>query len=328
MQRYLAWAQHREEYYLAAYGTVSTLAKYSKNTMEKVRASKLRKHYDAGFTEAKDLLRQVEDCLEKHSSPLAFAQFLQGHSDKEPVTAKCDSFLCVPIENFLAKDTTSKDHGLIYHTDTQASRIVDLSKAPTPKLADSGGVTKPSKAPTTSSIASDMLKIPADADAKTKKRRDSPSLANVIETCSDVSVLISSPPSSRNVPAVKVPRADALLLPVLLCEYKKVNDSEMKAVNQARSYLVSGVTFLKAQGVTECPVFGLVTNGPKGGVLMAWASTKDEVMQSGSYPQLLLIRCRRKSILSSGTFSRSTSLVLWVLSNSRSSSFVSDSTIR
>ncbi|OAX38629.1 hypothetical protein K503DRAFT_717925 [Rhizopogon vinicolor AM-OR11-026] len=62
-----------------------------------------------------------------------------------------------------------------------------------------------------------------------------------------------------------------LLLPVLLAEYKKKDQSTIaKAMNQMRTYLVSALRFLAALDITEQPVFGLVVNGRLGAVAMAW----------------------------------------------------------
>ncbi|KAG1717263.1 hypothetical protein EDB19DRAFT_2048173 [Suillus lakei] len=53
-----------------------------------------------------------------------------------------------------------------------------------------------------------------------------------------------------------------LLLPVLLAEYKKRDESAIStAMNQMRIYLVSALTFLSELGITDQPVFGLVVNG-------------------------------------------------------------------
>ncbi|KAL4063391.1 hypothetical protein V8B97DRAFT_1992062 [Scleroderma yunnanense] len=72
-------------------------------------------------------------------------------------------------------------------------------------------------------------------------------------------------------------RFDSLSLPILIAEYKKKDDSGIfKAMNQCRIYLVSAVRFLEALGITDQPVFGLVTKGAEGSILMAWLSGKTE----------------------------------------------------
>jgi hypothetical protein len=78
-----------------------------------------------------------------------------------------------------------------------------------------------------------------------------------------------------NGPSEEIPLPEAggqdLLLPVLLSEYKKKDESTItKAMNQMRTYLISALQFLDALGIPEQPVFGLVVNGSLGAVTMAW----------------------------------------------------------
>ncbi|KAL4061822.1 hypothetical protein J3A83DRAFT_4115705, partial [Scleroderma citrinum] len=72
-------------------------------------------------------------------------------------------------------------------------------------------------------------------------------------------------------------RSDSISLPILIAEYKKKDGSGIfKAMNQCRIYLVSALRFLEALGITGQPVFGLVTKGAEGSILMAWLSGKTE----------------------------------------------------
>ncbi|KAG2031074.1 hypothetical protein BDR03DRAFT_986662 [Suillus americanus] len=67
------------------------------------------------------------------------------------------------------------------------------------------------------------------------------------------------------------PSGKDLLLPVLLAEYQKRDESAIStAMNQMKTYLVSAVTFLSELDITDQPVFGLVVNGPLGAITMAW----------------------------------------------------------
>lgn len=243
--------------------SVAGLGGLKHRNLDKTQVAGLMSQYNVARSEAQGLAAQVSQCCKEKRTAKAFVQFLKGHSDSEPSIAICDSFLYVPFENFLAKGPASKDHGLLKYTEGCRD-------------PGSGKVNEQERANTFGS-----LEVPTPYT----KRQDHPTLANVIETCSQASSFIYS--YEQHVPAV--PDASALLLPYLICEYKKRDDSEMKAFNQARSYLVSAVTFLKDQGLTDHPVYGLATNGPKGGVLMAWFCPKNEVFSSGFYPQLLPI---------------------------------------
>ncbi|TFY81965.1 hypothetical protein EWM64_g2041, partial [Hericium alpestre] len=61
-----------------------------------------------------------------------------------------------------------------------------------------------------------------------------------------------------------------IVLPRLVAEYKRLADTETKALNQARMYLVASVAFYSAVGIKEYPVFGLAVHGRIGNVIMAW----------------------------------------------------------
>lgn len=68
-----------------------------------------------------------------------------------------------------------------------------------------------------------------------------------------------------------------VLLPGFIVEYKKRYDKKTQALHQERSYLVSATTMLASLGITNFPIFGLVTSGCVGGLLMAWYSDKRKV---------------------------------------------------
>lgn len=61
-----------------------------------------------------------------------------------------------------------------------------------------------------------------------------------------------------------------IVLPSMIIKDKAPGQDKMKSVNQMRMYLVSAVKFLAALGIFDYAVYGLVTNGKKGNVMMAW----------------------------------------------------------
>jgi len=73
---------------------------------------------------------------------------------------------------------------------------------------------------------------------------------------------------------------NTLLLSGFVAEYKKLDGGETKSLNQERMYLVSVVTHLATLGIKGFAVFGLLTSGKKGGILMAWQSKLDDVRAS------------------------------------------------
>lgn len=74
------------------------------------------------------------------------------------------------------------------------------------------------------------------------------------------------------------PRLRDVWIPVIFGEYKRrSDDSPMKAVGQARSYICTGLNFMSSVGVRDHPVMSLVTNGTRGAVIMGWKSSQTDV---------------------------------------------------
>jgi len=85
-------------------------------------------------------------------------------------------------------------------------------------------------------------------------------------------------PSSLLAPKSFVLELNTLLLSGFVAEYKKLDGGETKSLNQERIYLVSVVTHLATLGIKGFAVFGLLTSGKKGGILMAWQSKIDDII--------------------------------------------------
>ncbi|CAL1710439.1 unnamed protein product [Somion occarium] len=91
-----------------------------------------------------------------------------------------------------------------------------------------------------------------------------------------------------------------VMVPRLLVEYKKT-ESEDKALQQILMYCVSEAQKLAAMGIYGYPVFGLLTNGTTGGVIMAWTSkltkaTYVVVRQMRTYDLMLPLDCYRFAV--------------------------------
>jgi hypothetical protein len=63
-----------------------------------------------------------------------------------------------------------------------------------------------------------------------------------------------------------------LCVPFFFVENKKDGKTVLQAFNQCRIYCISGVKFLAALGVIGVPVYGLVTTGMQGTIMVAWKS--------------------------------------------------------
>jgi hypothetical protein len=67
-----------------------------------------------------------------------------------------------------------------------------------------------------------------------------------------------------------------LYLPLIFAEYKKSAADLHQAFHQIQIYCVFGVELLAALGVTDFPVWGVVTGATTGSIIMAWKSSKSD----------------------------------------------------
>ncbi|KAJ3556116.1 hypothetical protein NM688_g2200 [Phlebia brevispora] len=85
-----------------------------------------------------------------------------------------------------------------------------------------------------------------------------------------------APPNDLTTEALPSTDASApsmnIFLPQLMVEYKKQDQSEGKALNQARMYSVTSVSYLAAIGIKAYPVFTLAAHGTLGNLIMTWMS--------------------------------------------------------
>jgi len=73
--------------------------------------------------------------------------------------------------------------------------------------------------------------------------------------------------------------------PFLYVENKRATKSLHQALHQCQMYCIFGVEFLAALGITDFPVFGVITAGTEGEIIMAWKSSKSvEADYHPSYP--------------------------------------------
>ena len=73
--------------------------------------------------------------------------------------------------------------------------------------------------------------------------------------------------------------------PFLFVENKRASKSLRQALHQCQMYCIFGVEFLAAMGINDFPVFGVVTAGTEGEIIMAWKSSKSaEADYSVLYP--------------------------------------------
>ena len=63
-------------------------------------------------------------------------------------------------------------------------------------------------------------------------------------------------------------------LPFVYVENKRATTSLHQALHHCQMYCIFGVEFLAALGIVDFPVFGVITSGTVGELIMAWKSSK------------------------------------------------------
>lgn len=193
---------------------------------------------------------------------------IAGHSSEEPDKGVSDAVFVIPCSGAIAL--------MLRHIEGRKAQVDFLKKFTLihgkPDKQEPGSTRQP--------------QMPSKASESQKKMEDNALLHNMFRVHPDRHRVADSPSEDAPLPdanghdseqeALLNASAHDLLLPVLLCEYKKKDQSTVtKAMNKMKSYLVSALRFLAALEITEQPVFGLVVNGRLGGVTMAWQ--KNEV---------------------------------------------------
>jgi hypothetical protein len=220
---------------------------------------------------ARDQATQFSDDMRSRSLDKGFAETIAYHSSMDPVTGKCDAILVIPcsgVATAMLQRISSIDE------QENLLKYFMLVQGPKPEKLDTGETsyqiekTVGRSCKTTSDRSLQVLSSREPAPMKTNQTRlHSPLFYHpdgIQATQKEETT--HSKNTSRDEPSAK-----DLLLPVLLAEYKKRDESAIStAMNQMKTYLVSAVTFLSEFGITDQPVFGLVVDGTLGAVTMAW----------------------------------------------------------
>ena len=202
-----------------------------------------------------------------------FADVIAKHSRVEPDKGICDAILVIPcsgatemlqhipgsterdkfLDAFMLIHGTKPDKGYTTvakgETSHQIEELVGRSHKPSSTRAPSSHASKSKKKPTSQQLLQNVFLVHPDNTQATGGCIEQDRLPQ---------------PSKKD-----------LLLPVLVSEYKKKDELTIaQAMNQMRTYLVSSLRFLAALGLTEEPVFGLIVNGTRGAVTMAWQKNK------------------------------------------------------
>lgn len=295
-----AWAEQRSEYCRSAGAAYDDKARrYRANEKNNNKSDNIAEamrfefephgSMENQYLEARAEANSFETELKTSMTRKDFPQLLQARAAQEPKEAVCDAMFFVPI-----REALNSSNGFVSCTNEQEAMIANLkasnaTTAPqqvTPPIAEAHNPLRVKLSSTTKAVGNSAASMGTPESSASKHTLNSQlafpvavasnqtkcsrwtSLANPTHTSSSTSMLPEESPE-------ELCKADRppLLLPDLIVEYKKPAHTEMKAVNQCRSYLASSVTYLASVGITEHRVFGLVTDGCKGGVMMAWLST-------------------------------------------------------
>jgi hypothetical protein len=202
---------------------------------------------------------------------------IKNRATREPLTGQCDAILVTPISVSVIRSNP----GVAQYLDK--SNLLLHTNSTIVKNEEAQGT-----APSTSNA---LLTLPSTS---TRSVSPSPSQQSKIVdplgpfqvSCTE-SRTASDPENIGDSDSLAINRND-LLLPGCVVEYKKMDETETKALNQARMYLVSAVTFLSALGITGYPVFGLVTSGKTGGVILAWYSKEQDVCDQPDFIDIII----------------------------------------
>jgi len=224
---------------------------------------------------ARDQAIQFSDDIRRRFREKTLVEGIVKHSRVEPVKGICDAILVIPcsgatteilqhnpgsterdnfLETFMLIRGTNSDKAYTTvakgETSHKIEELVDRSRKPPSTRAPPSHASKSKQKATSQQLLQNVFLVHPD---------DTQAASGCLEQ-------VCLPQPSRK----------DLLLPVLVSEYKKRDELTIaKAMNQMRTYLVSSLRFLAALGLTEEPVFGLIVNGTRGAVTMAWQ--KNEV---------------------------------------------------
>ena len=222
----------------------------------------------AASVQAADFRSEIEKLT---SDPVNMSKRLKSRASEEPDKGTCDAILVIPIPNPLRE---SKDAGAAkaakFLEEFAFTQLSD-DKSDSIVRGKETQVDVPSR-PSSLLPPQTSTKLSSPMEEFTKQERKQ-LLDNPL--CAARSESSFSPPFT--ISDLSVIDSTALFLPELIAEHKKRDEDETKALNQERTYIVSAVRFLATIGIKGHPIFGLITSGKIGGVIMAWHSPSEDV---------------------------------------------------
>ncbi|KAJ7476150.1 hypothetical protein FB451DRAFT_1245978 [Mycena latifolia] len=218
----------------------------------------------AAVVQAADFLRLVGNL---QRDPRELEGLVRTRSKVDPVKGQCDALLFISIPR--PPHFTKEAEIILFASATDAAEpsapTTVTSDAGAPKMKDTSASKAGSKASSTTG----------------KAKPDAASLQNpFFVSAIQLDVVRAS------LQIMSKSFKGHLLLPHATAEYKKKDDTDGKALNQGRMYLISVVSYYAVLGIMDYPFYCLVTSGHLGAILMAWKSTKQNkiyVMERNIY---------------------------------------------
>ncbi|THH12590.1 hypothetical protein EW146_g7549, partial [Bondarzewia mesenterica] len=249
----------------------NTVAEYDNRISTSAYTAALSLHLDTQMHALDALIRAAkvrQQVATLASDPAKMMQNIKIRAAPEPRTGKCDAILVMPIFDALGERIGSST--------VEESLRENFALVQRAKDSGNGGRVDTPISGQARKIPSTQLLSAANQEPSKKVEVDEVGYLRDIFRRSDFYAK-TTPALTSAVSSIQTPLIDshALLLPTLVVEYKK-QDSVTKPINQGRMYLVSAVTFLAAVGITNYPVFGLITDGADGVVTLAWYSEKQD----------------------------------------------------
>jgi hypothetical protein len=238
----------------------------------------------AALNQAARFARQITRAAKSRDD---MAKTVKDRARGEPLRGKCDAIFVVPINDASCLPENDKGGALV--KDLRALQLVQVAESSQKSPEEE----KVEAAVANPAVMSNHLSPPSSSTASRQSARLAQIASSVPQSSlphltKDDKEYLSNPllssctetlhiSSNLTVASGICTEPAGLMLPTMVVEYKKMEATPMKALNQGRTYCVSAVTFLAALGIKAYPVFGLVTSGKDGSVILAWHSDKTEV---------------------------------------------------
>ncbi|KAH7885684.1 hypothetical protein F5I97DRAFT_1874334 [Phlebopus sp. FC_14] len=236
-----------------------------------------------------DLGKQEDAVLFSIAYKMANDNQVKSRASLDPNTGRCDALAAIEVRNFIPSDAeralkqATKGFAFISQTPARNTGRSSFKSADQSSEAASSqylDVPGPSRDPPseTSTAAydlfhrnlrsDDVLRLSSNPDVNIADMFGSLSLGSSLPAPADTNLDEGNPNDLGY----------SLDLPLFVVEYKKMQtDFTVTGANQLRIYSTAAASFLAAVGITEFPVFGLLTDGCKGVITCAWAETESDI---------------------------------------------------